>query len=76
MSPQDGAYVIMTQNNKLGKFNYLDEYSCSNHIICSFVECYFIHLVQILLQSLFETQLKIGIFYHVFSLAYCWVAHL
>ena len=58
LSPQDGAYVIMAQTNKLGKFNYSDAYSYSNHIICSFVECYFLQLMQIFVAKLIQNPIN------------------
>ena len=58
LSPKDGAYVIMAQTNKLGKFNYPDAYSCSNHIICSFVECYFLQLMKIFVANLIRNSMK------------------
>ena len=49
MSTQNGAYVIMMQTNSLSKFKYLDAHS---RTICSFVEYYFIQLVQIFVAKL------------------------
>ena len=48
----------MAQTNKLGKFNYSDAYSCSNHIICSFVECYFLQLMKIFVANLIRNSMK------------------
>ena len=55
MSTQNGAYVIMMQTNSLCKFNYLDAHS---RTICSFVEYYFIQLVQIFVAKLIRNLIN------------------
>ena len=55
MSPQDGAFIMM-QTNLLCKLNYSDAYLRSDRIVYSFVECYFMQLVQIFGAKLIQSK--------------------
>ena len=52
--------VLLTILEQLGpnrtKPNYLDAFSRSNSIICSFVECHFMHLVQVFVAKLIQNS--------------------